>query len=99
MAAWSVDRIVEVTDFSKPKKPIRARINRRCLVCGRRIQVTVYEDDSYCGGEYFGRMPEFAMRKRPGGYDPLVAEEIWRHSDEYWECPSGGVPDVVEGWW
>lgn len=50
--------------------------------------MTVYEDDSYRGGEYFGKVPEFAMRKRPKGYDPLVAEEIWRHSDEYWECPS-----------
>jgi hypothetical protein len=28
------------------------------------------------------------MRKRPGGYDPLIADEIWRYSDEWWECPS-----------
>lgn len=88
MVTGPVARNTEVTDFSKSRKPIRARINRQCLVCGRRIQVTIYEDDSYRGGEYFGRMPEFAMQKRPGGYDPLVAEEIWRHSDEYWECPS-----------
>jgi hypothetical protein len=52
---------------------VKERINRQCVVCGGRIQVTVYEDGSYRGGHYFGKMPEFAMRNRPGGYDPLVA--------------------------
>jgi hypothetical protein len=62
-------------------------INRRCSVCGGNISVTVYEDGRYRGGEYFGKMPELAMRKRPGGYeDRTLAEEIWLHSDEYWEC-------------
>lgn len=61
-------------------------LNRRCVVCGKRIQVAVYEDRSYRGGVYGGIAPGFALRKRPGGYDPEVAEEIWRHSDEYWEC-------------
>jgi hypothetical protein len=46
----------------------------------------LYEDGGYRGGDYFGKMPEFAMRKRPGGYKPAVSEEIWKHSDEYWEC-------------
>ena len=51
------------------------------------MRIAVYEDGSYRGGEYFGKMPEFAMRKRPGGYDPAVAEEIWKYSDEQWEWP------------
>jgi hypothetical protein len=51
--------------------------------------VIVYDDDSYRGGEYFGKMPELAMRKRPREYDDTaVAEKAWRHADEYWECPA-----------
>jgi hypothetical protein len=72
--------------FNKSKKQIAAQINRVCAICGARVQITVYEGGTYRGGEYFGKMPELAMRKRPGGYDARLAEEIWRHSDEYWEC-------------
>ena len=68
-------------------KEIGICINRRCSVCGITISVTVYQDGRYRGGEYFGQMPELAMKKRPSGHeDPVLAEEIWRHSDEYWEC-------------
>jgi hypothetical protein len=71
-----------------PKLEVRLKeiINRRCVVCGKHIQVTVYEDGRYRGGVYWGIIPEFALRKRPGGYDPAVADEIWSHSDEQWEC-------------
>jgi hypothetical protein len=60
--------------------------------------VIEYEDGSYSGGEYFGKVPEFAMRKRPGDCDPEIAEEIWKHSDEYWECPhcARGPSKVLE---
>lgn len=59
------------------------------MVCGKHIRVIVYEDDSYRGGHYFGKVPEFRMPKRPRKHgDPLVAQEIWKHSDEYWECPA-----------
>jgi hypothetical protein len=62
-------------------------INRRCSVCGRNIRVTVYKDGRYRGGEYFGQMPELAMRKRSREHeDRALASEIWLHSDEYWEC-------------
>ena len=74
------------TTFHRSKKPVYAHINRRCAACAARVRITVYEDGTYRGGEYFGKMPELAMRKRPGGYDAAVADEIWRHSDEYWEC-------------
>ena len=51
---------------------------------GKRIWVMVYQGGRYHSGEYFGQMPELAMRKQPAGYDdPDVAEEIWKHSDEY----------------
>lgn len=80
---------MEVRDFNRVKRTIQSRINRRCVICGRHIRVIVYEDGSYRGGQYFGEMPELAMRKRPREYDdPVIAEDIWRHSDEYWECPA-----------
>lgn len=75
----------EVT-FNTSKKQISAHLNRICAICGAHVRITVYKDGTYRGGEYFGKMPELAMRKRPGGYDAALAEEIWRHSDEYWEC-------------
>lgn len=51
------------------------------------MRVIVHEDGRYRGGEYFGKMRELQMRKRSVGYDdPSIAEEIWKHSDEYWEC-------------
>jgi hypothetical protein len=74
-------------DFSKKTEDAHISMNRLCGVCGEAMLVTVRVDGSYCGGEYFGKMPELAIRKRPAGYEPAVAEEIWRHSDEYWECP------------
>jgi hypothetical protein len=45
-----------------------------------------FTDNTYSGGEYFGQVPELAMRKRPSGVDAAIAEEAWKHGDEYWEC-------------
>jgi hypothetical protein len=56
------------------------------VICAKPFHITVYQDGSYRGGDYFGRMPELRLRKRPQHNDPAVAEEIWKHSDEYWEC-------------
>jgi hypothetical protein len=72
--------------FSRKRLSIKTKLNRLCALCGRHIPVNVYQDGSYRGGEYFGKMPEFAMRKRPGGFDPAITDEVWKHSDEYWEC-------------
>jgi len=71
---------------SPRSKTIRAYINRRCVICAKPIRITVYQDGGYRGGEYFGKMPEIWLRKPPQHDDPVVAEEIWKHSDEYWEC-------------
>lgn len=63
-------------------------VNRRCVICGKHIKVTVFEDGRYRGGEYFGNMPELAIRKHRDYGDAAITEEIWRHASEYWECPA-----------
>jgi hypothetical protein len=73
-------------DFSKTRRVVGTQINRQCTVCGRHIQLTLHGNGSDRGAQYFGRIPELALRKRPAGYPAAVTEEIWKHSDEYWEC-------------
>ena len=40
--------------MSKSKK--HRRISRKCLVCGKRIVITVYGDGHYRNGYYFGKL-------------------------------------------
>ncbi|MFA4975386.1 MAG: hypothetical protein WC839_02945 [Candidatus Paceibacterota bacterium] len=56
---------------SKLNKTIKERIERFCVICGKKIKVILYNNRSYRGGHYF----KFGD-KRPK--DP---------QKEYWECP------------
>lgn len=55
---------------SKSKKIIRDRIERLCVVCGKKTKIILYNDLSYRGGYYFA----FGNKKPK---DP---------KNEYWEC-------------
>jgi len=55
-------------------------IKRRCSVCGRTIEVKVYEDGTYSGGHFFGNLKD--SMKELGMYDPNTQD--WEY--EYWEC-------------
>lgn len=68
-------------------------IERDCMECGETIEITVHEDGTYDGGEYFG---EFALAKagaegeyeKTGEIDGFDVVE-WtgqKESYEYWEC-------------
>ena len=32
------------------------KTNRRCVVCGKAIEIIINEDETYLGGHYFGRL-------------------------------------------
>jgi len=42
--------------MAKIKKQIIERLNRACSCCGGKIKVCLYQDKSYCGGHYFGKI-------------------------------------------
>ncbi|MBN2517297.1 MAG: hypothetical protein JXB14_00470 [Candidatus Altiarchaeota archaeon] len=37
------------------KEGYKRKIWRSCIVCGKRIVITVYKDGHYRGGEFFGK--------------------------------------------
>ena len=41
--------------MAKIIKPSR-KLDKACVVCGKDIKVILYQDPSYRGGHYFGRM-------------------------------------------
>jgi hypothetical protein len=81
------ERTSETDSTHQTEMPVKTYLNRVCCLCGGFFVVTLFENGSYQGGVYWGKEPQFAMRKRPReGASPAVLEEIWRHSDESWEC-------------
>jgi ribosomal protein L23 len=38
------------------KKEIAKRIEKICVVCGKKIKVILYKDRTYRGGHYFGKI-------------------------------------------
>jgi len=40
----------------KKKKVVAKHLKRSCIVCGKKLDVEVYEDGTYKGGEYFGKI-------------------------------------------
>lgn len=79
---------------------IRSEITRQCSICGRKIFVRIYPDDSYRGGHYFGKIPlatekEFEKALKAGttkkSWGKTVVEILkkdpkpYAHA-EYWEC-------------
>lgn len=87
--------------MSKSKKVITRRRKRRCSVCGKQIDVIFYEDFSYWGGHYFGKIPlhrkkeidkaiRAGIRKVKMGkmvIDVLKKDPKPYAFFEYWECP------------
>jgi len=68
-------------------------IERDCLGCGKQMWITVYEDDTYDGGHYFGEFSapaegserEYEKTGEWEGYD-VVTWTGDQESIEYWEC-------------
>ena len=80
---------------------IKERLKKNCSVCARKINLIVYQDRTYRGGHFFGKIPLFsnkALRKamefgthasKLGGATIQVMNRGPKPQryEEYWECP------------
>jgi len=71
------------------------KINRVCLVCGKRIRVTLYADRHYRNGHYFAtiKFPVGKGEYKKIGTSTLFGKKVdivkWTGKEkevEYWEC-------------
>ena len=82
----------------KTDKTIIDRLNRKCVVCGKKIRVILYDDRSYRGGHYFGKIP--LCKKEDIDFENTEKVKIGEMTlnvlkndpkpyayEEYWECP------------
>jgi len=87
--------------MTKLKKEIIKRLEKICAICGRKIKVILYQDRSYRGGHYFGKVPLYTKQElnktlkvgtRKERIAGLEIEVLKRDPkpyefEEYWECP------------
>ena len=83
-------------------RKIRERVERICIVCGKRMNVIRYTDKTYRNGHYFGKIQlyskkELARMRKSGTHKSRLAgldmnvynydPKPYAHT-EHWECPS-----------
>ena len=51
-------------------KQVVSTIKRNCVVCGKKLTISLYKDGTYKGGNYFSSILKSKSKKLP----------------EYWEC-------------
>jgi hypothetical protein len=77
---------------------IKGRLEKECAVCGRKVRVILYNDRSYRGGHYFGKIPFYkkgainfkdTKKVKVGGLGMNVLQNLPKpyKYEEYWECP------------
>jgi hypothetical protein len=62
---------MKIKDLQKIKKQSE-KLEKICAICGRKINLFLYQDRSYRGGHYFGKV---SLSVKQG------------KKVEYWECP------------
>lgn len=79
-----------------PKSHKTKKIRRACLICGRKVNITIYEDGYYKNGHYFNKI-KFPV-KGTGIYKKVGTTKLgkmkadivkWTGKEkevEYWEC-------------
>jgi len=82
---------------------IKERIERICIICGKRMNVIRYTDKTYRNGHYFGKIPlysqkELARMRRSGTHKSKISDDwevdVYNYDpkpyaySENWECPS-----------
>lgn len=83
------------------RKQIKERLDKSCSICGKKMKVVLYDDKSYRGGHYFGKVPLHTKKelreslragtitRKIGGLEMKVLRKDpkpYGHF-EYWECP------------
>lgn len=70
------------------------KLERNCAVCGKKLEITVYDNGEYGGGYYFGEIEipvEGTGEYKKVGYNRELDAEIMKWTGknkkvEYWEC-------------
>ena len=61
------------------------KLEKACVACGKEIKVILYQDRSYRGGHYFGKMSLSAKQKAEEGISsPGKPVEYWECRKCYW---------------
>ncbi len=82
-------------------KIINKRLRKKCVVCSGKINLILYQDRTYRGGHFFGKMPLYskkALREankfgtHPWKMGDSIVQVMNRDPKphgyaEYWECP------------
>jgi hypothetical protein len=82
-------------------KLITKRVSKECNVCGKTAHVKIYNDHSYRGGHYFGKVPFYSEKAlnesfKAGSHESKIlgrSFQVMNKSpipykfEEYWECP------------
>ncbi len=84
------------------------KINRKCVVCGKNIKITLYEDRNYRNGHFFGKIKipiKGAGEYKKVGTSKLFGKKInvvkWTGKEkkaEYWECNTCFEEAMHEDW-
>ena len=84
------------------------KINGKCLVCGKKIRVNIYQDGYYRGGHYFNKLKipiKGTGRYKKAGTNKLFGKKVnvvkWTgkvKEVEYWECNSCYEKAIHEDW-
>jgi len=84
------------------------KIRRKCAACGKRMQITLYEDRHYRNGQYFGKMQipiEGTGEYKKVGTTKLLGKKTnvvkWTGKEkevEYWECNDCYDESMHESW-
>lgn len=84
----------------KSKKEIIKRLEKICLICGKKIKVILRKNKTYRGGHYFGKIPLCSKKEtnkalKAGATKTKIGDfeiEVLKKDpkpykyEEYWEC-------------
>lgn len=84
------------------------KINRKCLVCGKKIHISLYQNGHYTGAHYFSKLKipiKGTGKYKKVGTSKLFGKKInvvkWTGKEkemEYWECDSCYEEAKHENW-
>ena len=90
------------------KSRISKKLNRKCLVCGKKVRIRVYKDGHYTGAHYFNKLKipiKGTGKYKKIGTNKLLGKKVnvvrWNGKEkeiEYWECNSCYAEATHEDW-
>ncbi len=83
------------------KKVIKEHMHKDCSICAKHMDVILYNDRSYRGGHYFGKVPLSTEKEKARARSFGTRTVMWGDKEvqvakkdpkpygyaEYWECP------------